>query len=509
MNYRPGNVARWGIALVIPVVGGALASYRELVWGAAAVAALVAAPPLRRYAAAAGVAFGLLVLARVAAAVAAGGVVAVFLGFAAVIAVAYLLSLRRRAGEGAATTQWATALAAVCAVAAAGAAVLFAGPPTLNLMLVPLAAFAAMGAIPAGGQLYRGAFIALVIGLALGSVKGGVSFGLARAAEEALARGDYGDAGRYARYAAAGGAGARADLTGLKAAAEGGASWPELEAVYADRDPFSSPRPFDAALAAAALTRGYYEKAAMYGDLAATPSPTAGRDKPLPPDELYDLFAGGEARPFDKAWATLWAGRYEKAAAAFAALKRREPRTAWYEAFALERAGRKKAAAVIYKKLWDDDRTDFRAAFGLLRTGKYLGLRGEIWRNLGKRYGQYFVGTELDAADGFPLTKRRLSLGRKAATLTFDGGGSRPIAVIAESYAAQGLYPIVTLTVNGNPARTFYMNVPGEDIYETSVALGAGENRIGLIFENDFADPGRGLDRNVYVREVRIGGENE
>lgn len=511
MSYRPGNVARWAVALALPVAGGALASYGELVWGAAAVVALVAAPPLRRYAAVAAVTFGLLVLARVAAALAARGVVAVFLGLAAVAALAYLLSLRRRRGEDAApTAQWALALAAVCAVAVAGAAVLLAGPPTLNLMLVPLAALAAIGAIPAGGKLSRGAFIALAVGLALGSVKGGVAFGLARAAEGALARDDYEAAGAYARCAAVAGGGARAQLTRLKAAAEGGARWPELKAIYDGRDHFASSRPFDAALATAALARGDYERAAMYGDLATTPSPTSPvRDEPLARNELYALFAAAAPRPFDKAWAKLWAGNFGEAASAFRSLVPREPRAAWYQAFALERAGRNEAAAVIYKRLWDDDPADLRAAFGLLRTGAYRGLRGEIWRVLGKRYGQYFVGTELDHTDGFPLTKRRLSLGREPAALTFRGAGARPLAVIAEGYGAQGLYPVVTLTVNGKPVRTFYLNVPGEDIYETTVDLGPGENRVGLIFENDYADPGRGFDRNVYVREVRIGGENE
>jgi len=507
MSYRPGNVARWGIALALPVAGGALASYGELVWGAAAVVALAAAPPLQRYAAGASVAFGLLVLARVAAPVAAGGAVAVFLGLAAVVAFAYLLSLRRRAGGHAATAaQWAAALGAICAVAAAAAAILFAGPPTLNLMLAPLATLAALGAVPVGGKLARGAFIALVVGLALGSAKGGVSFALGRAAEEALGRGDYDYAGRYARYALAAGGGPRAELTRLKAAGAGGAPWPELEAIYAGRGRFSSPRPFDAALAAAALARGDYEKAAMYGDLATTPSPTSPvRDKPLSRDELYELFAATAARPFDKAWAALWAGRYEKAASAFRSLTPPQPRAARYEAFALERAGRKKAAAAIYKKLWDADRTNFRAAFGLLRTGKYKGLRGEIWRTLGEHYEVYVVGSDLATTSGFRLPKHCLALGQTPATFIFLGSGVRPVAIIAESYGVKGLYPIVAFTVNGEPVRTFYADVPGENIYEAGVYFGREENEIGLSFENDFVDPTYGYNRDIFIREVRIG----
>lgn len=510
MGYRPGNVARWAVALVVPVVGGALATYGELVWGAAAVAALVAAPGLRSYAATAGVAFGLFVLARAAAAITAPGAVGVFLGFAALVSVAYVLSLwRRKGGATPAAAQWVAAFTAVCAVAAAGAAALLAGPATLNLVLVPLAALAAIGAIPVAQKLSRAAFIALVIGLALGSIKGGVGFGLAHAADEALTRGDYAAAGTYARCAAFAGGGDRARLLRLKAAAAGGAARAELETIYRECDRLSSPRPFDAALATAAFVRGDYEKAAMYGDLAATALPTSPlRDKPLRRDDVYDAFAARAESPFARAWAELWFGNHAKAAAAFSALAPSNPDARWYEAFALERGGDREAAADIYENIWQSDRRRLRAAFGLLRTREYLGLRGEIWRDLGKRYPDFCVGTELEATDGFRLSKGRLSLGRKAAALTFYGGGRRTIAVIAESYSALGLYPIVTLTVGGNPVRTFYMNVPGEDIYRTEVDLGPGGKRVGLVFENDYADPGRGLDRNVFVREVRIGGKH-
>ncbi len=510
MGYRPGNVARWAVALVVPVVGGALATYGELVWGAAAVAALVAAPGLRSYAATAGVAFGLFVLARAAAAITAPGAVGVFLGFAALVSVAYVLSLwRRKGGATPAAAQWVAAFTAVCAVAAAGAAALLAGPATLNLVLVPLAALAAIGAIPVAQKLSRAAFIALVIGLALGSIKGGVGFGLAHAADEALTRGDYAAAGTYARCAAFAGGGDRARLLRLKAAAAGGAARAELETIYRECDRLSSPRPFDAALATAAFVRGDYEKAAMYGDLAATPLPTSPlRDKPLRRYDVYDAFAARAESPFARAWAELWFGNHAKAAAAFSALAPSNPDARWYEAFALERGGDREAAADIYENIWQSDRRRLRAAFGLLRTREYLGLRGEIWRDLGKRYPDFCVGTELEATDGFRLSEGRLSLGRKAAALTFYGGGRRTIAVIAESYSALGLYPIVTLTVGGNPVRTFYMNVPGEDIYRTEVDLGPGGKRVGLVFENDYADPGRGLDRNVFVREVRIGGKH-
>ncbi len=434
---------------------------------------------------------------------------ALFLGFAAIVAVAYCLALaRRKAGGASLELGWVGALTALGAVAAAAAAFLFAGPPTLNLILAPLAAFVTLGILPAGERLPRAAFVALAVGLALGSAKGGVGFALVRSAEAALESGDHGAATKYARYARAAGWRARADLIRLQAAARSGAAWPELEALYKRRAPSVSPRPFDAALALAAFARGDREKAAMYGDLATTPSPASPlADKPLSREKLFRSFSAEAAGPFAHGWALLWVGRYREAAAAFDALADDEPDAALYKALALEKDGQLAAAAELYGRLWAGDRKNFRAGFGLLRTADYAGLRGEIWRALRRRYGNCFVGSVLQATDGFPLSKRRLSLGRLPATLTFRGSGRRPAAVIAEGYAVHGLYPIVTLTVNGRAARTFYMNVTGEDIYETTIQLEKGPNEVGLIFENDYVDPGRGLDRNVFVREVRIGGE--
>jgi tetratricopeptide (TPR) repeat protein len=507
---KPGDIARWTLAVALPVAGGALATYGELLWGAAAVAVLAAVPPARRYAAAAGAVFGLLVLGRAGALVPARGLTALLLGLAAIAAVAYVLALRRRRDGRVADARWALALGAVAAVAAAGAAYLVA-PPTVNLVLVPLAALAALAAPAAGDKIQRAAFAALAVGLALGAVKGAAGFALTDRAEAALGRDDYVAAGRYASYAAALAPGARVDLVRLVAAAESGASWERLAAIYDGRGRFASPRPFDAALARAALVRGAYEKAAMYGDLATTPAPTSPvRDKPIPREELYEIFAGAvPPEPFAHGWVAAWGGRYDEAAAAFEEAAATEPRAELYRALALERAGRRDDAASLYGKIWGSDRDDFAAAFGLLRTGNRRGLRGAIWRTIRKKYPKVIVGSKLEAGDGFVLSKHRLSLGRTPATFLLKGKGRRGIAVIAESYAAEGLFPIVELSVNGRPARTIYMNVPGENIYELSVELDAERNEIGLLFTDDYADPDSGVDRNVYVREVRLSGERD
>jgi tetratricopeptide (TPR) repeat protein len=510
MALKPGDIARGTLAIALPVAGGALATYGELLWGAAAVAVLAAVPPARRYAAAAGAVFGLLVLGRAGALVPARGVTAVLLGLAAIAAVAYVLALRRPRGRRVADARWALALGAAAAVAAAGAAYLVA-PPTVNLVLVPLAALAALAAPATGDRLPRAAFAALAIGLALGAVKGAAGFALTGRADAALARGDYAGAERYASYAAALAPGGRADLVRLMAAAESGAPWDRLEAIYKRRDRFASPRPFDAALARAALVRGDYEKAAMYGDLATTPSPTSPvRDKPVAREELYASFAAAvPPEPFAHGWVAAWGGRYDEAAAAFEEAAENEPRAELYRALALERAGRREAAAALYGEMWGSDWDDFAAAFGLLRTANYHGLRGTIWRTIRIKYPKVIVGAKLDAGDGFALSKHRLSLGRTPATFLCKGKGRRGIAVIAESYAAEGLFPIVELSVNGRPARTIYMNVPGENIYELSVELDAERDEIGLLFINDYADEERGVDRNVYVREVRLSGERD
>jgi tetratricopeptide (TPR) repeat protein len=508
MALKPGDIARWALAVGLPIAGGALATYGELIWGAAAVAVLAAVPPARRYAAAAAAVFGLLVLARVGAPVPARGVTAVLLGLAAIAAVAFVLALRRRRDGRVADIRWALALGAVAAVTAAGAALLV-GSPTVNLVLVPLAALAALAAPAAGDRIARAAFVALVVGLTLGAVKGAAGFALTGRAEDALARGDYAAAERYASYAAALGPGGRADLVRLRAAAGSGAPWARLEAIYDGRDRFTSPRPFDAALATAALARGDYEKAAMYGDLATTPSPTSPvRDRAVPRKELYERFAAEASGPFARGWVATWGGRYDEAAAAFEEAAASDARAGLYRALALERAGRRDAAAALYEETWDYDRDNFAAAFGLLRAANYRGLRGAVWRTIRKKYPKVVVGAKLDAVDGLALTKRRLSLGRTPATFLCEGEGRRDVAVIAESYAADGLFPIVELSVNGRPARTIYLNVPGENIYEVTLDLDAERNEIGLLFTNDYADPERGVDRNVYVREVRISGDS-
>lgn len=510
MALKPGDIARWTLAVGLPIAGGALATYGELIWGAAAVAVMAAVPPARRYAGAAAAVFGLLVLARAGALVPARGVTAVLLGLAAIAAVAYALALRRRKDNRVADVRWALALGAVAAVAAAGAAFLVA-PPTVNLVLVPLAALAALAAPAAGERIARVSFVALTVGLALGAAKGAAGFALTGRAEAALGQGHYAAAERYASYTAALAPGARADLVRLKAAAESGAPWGSLEAIYKGRDRFASPRPFDAAMAKAALVRGGYEKAAMYGDLATTPSPTSPvRDKAIPREELYaSLAAAVPPDPFARGWVAAWGGRYDEAAAAFEEAAATEPRAELYRALALERAGHRDAAAALYAEMWGADWDDFAAAFGVLRTANYHGLRGTIWRTIRKKYPDVIVGAKLDAGDGFALTKHRLSLGRTPATFHCKGKGRRGVAVIAESYAADGLFPIVELSVNGRPARTLYMNVPGENIYELNLNLDAERNEIGLLFTNDYADPERDVDRNVYVREVRLSGERD
>lgn len=484
-----------------------MADYRELVWGAAALVALAAIPSLRRYAPAAGAAFGLLVLARFAGVTAAPpGMGAVVLGLAAIVALAFFLSLARRGGREDAPrpATWAAAGSGLAAVVAAAAVVLFAGLPTLNVVLVPVGVFVALGAVAFGGRVPRVAFAALALGLGLGAAKGGAAFALVRAAESALLRGDAGAAAEYSHWASTLGGGGRADLVRLGAAAAAGAPWDELGAMAGSRGRTESPRPFDAALAVAAFERGDYENAARHADLATAEAPTSPvRDEPVNKDYLYEVLAGRAADPYGRGRAALWAGRYGEAAASFA-----EAGAPLDQAFALERAGDDEGAVAIYRALWQADRDDFRAAFGVLRTSGDRKVRGRIWRRLGKRYPDYFVGSNLEAEDGFPLTKHRLSLGRTAATITVEAEGRRAVAVIAEAYDALGLYPLVTLTVDGDAVRTFYMNTPGEDIYEAVVELPPGESELGVLFENDYADPATGLDRNVFLREIRIGNEH-
>ncbi|UCH77423.1 MAG: hypothetical protein JSU81_06695, partial [Candidatus Coatesbacteria bacterium] len=186
MRYRPGDIARGALAGGLPVAGGALASYGELAWGAAALAALLAFRPLRRYAAAAGAVFGLLVLARLGREAIAGGAGAVVLGFGAVAGGAYLFALRRRGERDRPSgLAWAVGWAAVASLAAAAAATLLAPPATLNAVLVPAAAFAALAAVRLGERWPRLPLAALAVGLALGGLRGAAGAYLTYRGEEA------------------------------------------------------------------------------------------------------------------------------------------------------------------------------------------------------------------------------------------------------------------------------------------------------------------------------------
>ncbi len=506
MNYRPGTIARVALTVALPFAGGVLASWRDALWGAAA-AALYLVPAARPYFPAVAATFGLLVVARLGAGVAAAGPVAVTLGFAGAVALALVVALwRGRRARAAPLREWVTVVLALGVVIYAGVSALVVRPAGVAVALAPLAAFAFLAFPPnAARATSPGPAYALAAGLLLAGVRVAVAFGLAAAADGAFARGDFAIAAREATWAGQLGAGARAGLTALKAKDRSGVPWPLLENLYARRDRYASPRPYDAALAAAALARGEYESAAMHADLATTPSPVGpNAGKPTARAALRRELVPRATTPFARAWLGLWAGDAPAGVATFDAADG-TPGVGWWRAFARERAGRAADAAAVYAGLWETDAADYAAAFGLLRTHDYVGLRGAVWRALRSRYRFAMVGDALRAPDGYRLSKHRLSLGRDAATFVCPGPGRRPFALIAESFPAEGLYPIVTVSVNGRVARTFYLFVAGENIYETIVTLGAGDNVVAVRFENDYAEAARGLDRNVYVREVRLG----
>jgi len=503
MDYRPGTVTRAAV-VALAFVGAALANQGEVVWGIALVAALAFVAPLAPFARSAAAAFGLLVLARLASGVESRGVVAIGLSLAAIVALAYGLALtRRRRGSGAPVREAVAVCFVLAAVGVGAAALLATGKPALGLAFVPLAGLIFLWP-PAAVPTPRLPTAALALGLALAGLRLGAGFGFALAAEKAFARGDFGGAECRARWAERLGAEEPGRLVALEAAASNGAPWPALRDLAAGRPSYAPPRPYDAVLAAGAFERGDYERAAMYGDLAAATTPVAPvSGGPVPRADLYRVLEKRAATPYGRAWLELWGGDATTAAGLFAALG---PAAAAERGLALERGARAGAAGAYYAQRWQAAPGDIAASFGLLRAGR-LERRGEIWNALARRYPTAVVGTKLRAVDGYPLSKYRLSLGRKPATFRFLGGGRRRVAVIAESFEAGGLYPIVSLTVNGRTAHTFYMNVAGENIYQADVDLGRPPVVVGLQFQNDYADPARGLDRNVFIREVRLSDE--
>jgi len=126
---------------------------------------------------------------------------------------------------------------------------------------------------------------------------------------------------------------------------------------------------------------------------------------------------------------------------------------------------------------------------------------------MGERWPDVFLGSDLSAPDGYKLTKYRMSLGRSPATFQYEGTGRYRVVIIAEAYAAYGLFPILSLSQDGREVRKFYMNVPGEHIYSTVVTLAPGKHTFSLLFENDYVSEYESEDRNVFIREVRLGRE--
>ncbi len=494
-------------ALVFTV--GVAATTAEVVWGAVLAAFLFAVRPGRQLAGAAAITFGVLVLARLGAAVASRGAVAVSLGIAGIVAAAYGLSLWRRRGSGTVVALdvvvWVMAASTLIIAAAAALAL---RRPTFNLAFVPAAVLIFLIALRFRGAYGRWLGPALVVAVAVAGMRLGAAFGFARAADAALAGENYEAAAARAHLATRLGAGSSARWRELKAAARAGAAWPVLKALYEERDVYSSSRAWDAELAVAALARGDYERAALHGDLATTASPVARvSGKALPRRFLYCRMVAAAATPGARAWAALWLGRVDEAACGFAEAVPAEADAVWWEARALEAAGKDNAAAALYRTLWRDDKTNFAAGFGLIRTAHRRRCERDVRRALAREFEMTVAGADLKADDGYLLTRNRLSLGRTPATLTVPGPGKRRLAIVAEASGALGLYPIVTVTINGVPVHTFYMNVGGENIYETTITLPTKENELGLFFENDFADGARGLDRNVFVAEVRLGYE--
>lgn len=501
MRYRAGAFAAAAVAVAVPVVGGSLAGPAELLWGGVLLAAIFIFGPVRTYAAAASVGFGWLALARPLASYENRGLVAVALGLSAVVAFAFALGAitRRRRGLNVATGEWVGAALFPAVVLAASAAALI-HKPTVNLAFVPVAALTFLGG--RAGLPTKPAVVALAAGLALAGARLGVATGLTFAAERNLTHGEYAGALRRAAAAKTLGGGDKATLALLRASAAAGAPWSRLEKIYGERDPRRSARAFDAEMAAAAFARGDYERAALFADLAATPGPAGpNAGAPVSRIEIFNQFMNLNPSPFGKAWALLWHGDAAAAAHIFNTLD--DPRAPLMAAYAWERAGKTDAARERYQALWEREPRDLHAAFGLLRTGR-LDLRGKIWNELARQYPLPFVGTRLAAADGFRLSKHRLSLGRTPAALIVHGPGRRRVAVIAEAYPAADLYPIVTLAVDGVPTRTFYMNVPGESLYETEIYFPGPRNVLTLNYENDYADADAGMDRNVFIREVRL-----
>ena len=86
-----------------------------------------------------------------------------------------------------------------------------------------------------------------------------------------------------------------------------------------------------------------------------------------------------------------------------------------------------------------------------------------------------------------------------AADVTFPESAEYIFGVRASGTSCDGIYPKVTLLVDGVQNDKVMLNGPDREIYIMMAQVNAGEHRIALAFTNDKHDPARGEDRNLSL----------
>jgi hypothetical protein len=92
--------------------------------------------------------------------------------------------------------------------------------------------------------------------------------------------------------------------------------------------------------------------------------------------------------------------------------------------------------------------------------------------------------------------------GRIETTVRFTSSGSYTFQVVAGGTPAQGILPLIGITVDGTVRTNFFLNSAAMTSYSIELSVGAGTHKIGLAFLNDLYAPPD--DRNAAFGALSI-----
>jgi hypothetical protein len=86
----------------------------------------------------------------------------------------------------------------------------------------------------------------------------------------------------------------------------------------------------------------------------------------------------------------------------------------------------------------------------------------------------------------------------------FPDSGTYLIEITAKGALANGVGPEMQLRIDGQSKGSVFVNTNSPEIYTFEVEVSAGTHEVSIAFNNDYYDPARGVDRNLYVDKIAV-----